>query len=346
MKLFLDEAGHTGKHLFDAAQPLFVYAGVWLDEDADAHFRENLERLQAKHRIVGERKGSRLIGSAPGRKFIRECLEPCVASGLPVSVVVFDKPFQAAAVVVEDCTDYAFNDAFDERWTWDTRLKEPLAKKIYEEASPKHLMAVWKARSASCDEFVDSYKTLLRGLSLNRDRGLADLASEMIRADFAEIWRADQSTRVVGVSYSPNLNAFVPLVQGANEQAAKHSLHDVEVIHDEQVEYQRSLSHMFDLFRNAHTGEVRLPNGNIFRLPLDRLRSLNFRPSAATGGLQAADLVAASVRAFVSRSDINLKVLADVALWLHRSGDGIFPVFLGSNTWQERAFLSIARVAG
>ena len=33
MKLYVDEAGHTGKHLFDSTQPLFVYAGVWLDEE-------------------------------------------------------------------------------------------------------------------------------------------------------------------------------------------------------------------------------------------------------------------------------------------------------------------------
>jgi hypothetical protein len=344
VKLYLDESGHSGKQLFDEYQPTFVYAGVLLDPATESE----VEKRANAHPVRpgdGERKGSRLLTSAPGRRLVREYLEPCIHSGTALSVVAFNKPFQAAAVVVEDCTDYAFNPAFDERWTWDTRLKEPLARLIYQNAPPKQLMDVWRARRGTQEDFVRCYESLMFALRLSTNHELSERASDMARTDFARIWEVDQGSTPMMGSYSPNLNAFIPLVQGANRQAKKRGIEAVDVVHDEQVEYQPQLTKAFELFQKAAPIEWTAPNGNVFNLPLDRLRSLSFRPSSTTIGLQIADIVAGFVRIAIQTSPPDPKVLGSVARWIIEAGDGIFPSMFGPPEWQMSAFRGLHEAA-
>jgi len=342
MNLYLDEAGHTGKHLFDAAQPLFVLAGVWLDTETEALTKEAMARAFGEN--AAERKGSRLIRSSPGRRLIRDCLKPCMKHAAPVSVYLFNKAFQAAAVVVEDCTDYVYNEAFEERWTWDTTLKEPLAQRIYNAANRQHLMDVWRTRLGSQEEFLASYDRLLLSLRLNSDRTLSDLAGMMRRADFASIWQATQSANASQWAYSPNLNAFVGFIQAANRQAIQRGLDDVLLVHDEQLEYQAALSNAFGLFRNAKPGRVILPNGNVFQTPLSNLRALSFAASTTEIGLQAADMVAACMRLFAAGTPQG-GPLTDVARWVLAEGDNIFPIVLGPTDWQMQVFRHILAAA-
>jgi hypothetical protein len=334
MKLFLDEAGHTGKHLFDPAQPVLIYAGVWLDEETESLCRAAIEKAFGGS---AERKGSRLLRSSPGRRLVHDCLEPCVDRAAPVSVFVFNKPFQAAAVVVEDCTDYVDNPAFDQRWLSDFETKAQLAQRILNASHPAQLMEVWRLRLGPKEEFISAYERLLHSLELSRDGTLSALARKMLHANFAAIWEVEQTTNAADWTYSPNLNAFVSLVQSANRQARYLSFNDVSVVHDEQVEFQSKFANAFELFRNAQPGRQVLPNGNVSETPIDRLTSLSFASSDSEVGLQLADLVASCVRMFASGASQS-GPLRDVARWVMSGGDEIFPIVFGSPEWQIRTF--------
>jgi len=347
VKLFIDESGHTGKHLFDGAQPLFVYAGVWLDEPAQVALDGALPELRARHGMPStELKGTRLVASARGRRFLAECLRACSSRGAHVSVVVLNKPFQAAAVVVEDCTDHVYNPAFDARWTWDTRLKEPLAKKIYELSDPKDLMEVWRNRTGPRELFEQSYRRLLFALQLSVDDAVSDAARRMSQANFGEIWESAQFVNRVGWSYSPNFNAFVSVAQGANEQATIRGIESVELVHDEQVQYQAALADVFRVLTKAAQGELPLPNGNTFKLPLDRLTSLSFVRSESEIGLQLADFAASLARTIASEGAVDRELLGPAARWLMEGGDGVFPYFIGPTDWQKDIFMRFAKAAG
>jgi len=347
MRLYLDESGHTGKHLFDEAQPLLVYAGVWLDAEAEDALTKEFAAQRARHGMPdGELKGNKLMSSVRGRRFLGDCLRPCSSARSPVSVVLFNKPFMAAAVVVEDCTDHVYNSAFDARWTWDTRLKVPLAKKLYEVSDPNILMLVWKARTGPKENFVETYKRLLFALQVNPDKLVADIAEKMSEANFGEIWESAQVVDQSQWSYSPNFNAFVAMIQGAEEQAAVRALASVELVHDEQLQYQKSLWDVFGTFTKAARGEFPLPNGNVMKLPLDRLVSLSFARSESTTGLQVADLVASLTRTIATGVALEKETIGDARRWLMEGGDGVFPYFVGPSDWQKRVFAHFAGAAG
>jgi Protein of unknown function (DUF3800) len=133
MKLYLDESGNTGADLHDRQQPVFTYAGTWLNDATHSHFSSFLVNLRTQHGLqgTGEIKGKTLLGSRRGRGAVRALLEELDEHRVPISLVMVHKRFVAAGVVVEDCTDYVYNPEFDERWTWDTTLKEPLAEGIF-----------------------------------------------------------------------------------------------------------------------------------------------------------------------------------------------------------------------
>jgi hypothetical protein len=346
VRLYLDESGHTGSHLFDPTQPLFIYAGVWLNSEIEARLDDTVGRLRAENRRAPvELKGSRLLGSAPGRRFLAQCLELCEKESVPVLTVFFNKPFQAAAVVVEDCTDYVYNSQFDENWTWDTKLKEPLAKKIYQCADPRHLMDVWQARTGPKESFVQKYERLLFALKLSPDMALSSYAERMSKTEFGDIWEHYQSAAAMSWSYSPNLNTFIAAIQGADRQAEARSIPAVAVIHDEQVEYQPALANAFRLFAQASEGQFTLPNGNGWRLPLRHLRSLDFLSSSSTIGLQLADFVASVARAVATGVTLEKTRFSEALSWILKSGDGIFPSFVGPEDWRERLFRRLLQSA-
>ena len=123
MKVCVEESGNSGTALYDLHQPILAYAGVWLSDVDVARMEDHLSTLRARHKLQGsgEPKGRVLLKSAGGRSAIRDVLDTLAKHSVPLSLVAVHKPFLAAAVLVEDCTDYVYNRHLTEQWTWDTR---------------------------------------------------------------------------------------------------------------------------------------------------------------------------------------------------------------------------------
>src|SRR5690349_17032796 len=113
------------------------------------------------------------------------------------------KVYMAAGVVVDDCTDYVYNDAFDERWGWDPLIREPLIEKILRVSDPQALMRVWQIRGGDDGAAVaQAYGSFLFGLSLSLDDELAARARQMQRTNFKQLWSAVHGARSMGSDYS------------------------------------------------------------------------------------------------------------------------------------------------
>jgi len=241
MKLFLDESGNSGTDIYDVNQPILAYGGVWLDEPNEQHFRGYLGGLRKEHRLqgTGELKGKTLLKTDAGRAAIGAVLREMHARKVPISLLAVHKPFMTAGVLVEDCTDYVYNPAFSERWTWNNELTEPLVEMILAATDEEQLIKVWRARSGDDKEsFKLAYGSLLFALSLHPNSRLADLAAKMRRADLDDLWECSTSSREQrGGGYSPNVSAFGSLMQCCEEQAEKLGLHDVAIVHDDQSQY-------------------------------------------------------------------------------------------------------------
>jgi len=344
MKLFLDESGNSGVDIYEAKQPILAYSGVWLDEPNEQHFLAYLGGLRKEHRLQGkgELKGKKFLKTDAGRVAIGAVIRELHARKVPLSLLAVHKPFMAAAVLIEDCTDYVYNPAFSERWTWDSELKEPLVETILAAADERLLINAWRARSGlDKASFKAAYGSLLFALAVSPNAQLADVASKMRRTDLDDLWESERSSREDrGSGYSPNLSAFGSLMQLCERQAEQLGLHEVAIVHDVQDEYQEIFTKWWAASRTAQPFEFRDPGGNDVKLPLQRLSSLTFDDSTGDVGIQLADLVASALRVVVQERTTGIGsrgagFIADIRAHVAaRDRMGDFPFVIGPKRWQ------------
>ena len=340
---YIDESGHSGADLYDINQPILTSAAVWLDEIQVGTLASTVAGLRKAHRLPlgGELKGAKLLKTIRGRHFVREILKSITALQAPISVVAFQKLYMAAGVVVEDCADYVYNPAFDQRWTWDTRLTEPLIEAILDASDPAALMRLWSIRREDDGNALkQAYTSYLFGLSLSLDDALAEHARWMMKVNFDDLWSAIDGARKLGSDYSPNLSAFNALLHGMDQQAQNLHLAEVCLLHDTQQQFQTLFTRWWDVISHANVRSFHYPSGNGLKFPTDRLKAIAFANSNDHLGIQLADILAAATRVALEehvegtgdRSAPYLPALKN----LLRSplAGGVFPFVMGTNSWK------------
>ncbi len=297
MKLFFDESGNSGSDIYNPQQPVFAYAGVWLDSANEAHFGSFLETLRTRNRMngSGELKGSKLLKSGPGRRAIADVLRELHACEVPVSLIVVNKPYFAAGVLIDDCADSVYNPQFAEGAITDPRFIVPLTQKLLDVADPNLLVAAWRARRGEDREaFKQAYGVLLASL-VDHDE-LGSVARAMQHADLDDLWDVCERTRGQGRDYSPNLSAFNAMMLSCDQQAEQLGYDDVELRHDSQREFCESFTEWFRTLREARSMQIDYGDGNVARYPLVRLSKLTFVDSENECGIQLSDLLASVAR--------------------------------------------------
>lgn len=344
VKLYVDESGNSGADLHDPNQPVFGYAAVWIAPEAEARLDAFISGLRGQFRLQGdgELKGKTLLDSVRGRQAVRALLDMLRTERIPLAVTIVHKRFMAAAVIVEDCTDPVYNDHFTNEWTWNTKLKEPLAEKIMRTVSARVLEAAWRARDgADKDAFKRAYDSALGQLVLSTDHQVSDVARRMRLAKLDDIWDAAHNHIEPGWGYSPNLSAYGSMIMSCDIQGEALGFADVTVVHDNQTQFERAFRTSFEAMVNAGKGEFTLPNGNRQRVPLRCLKTLTFGDSTGSVGIRVADIVAAAARLtvqeFTTGSGSRSKEYRDAlrALCCTRALLGDTPFVIGPESWQS-----------
>ena len=94
--IYLDESGHTGGNLLDAAQPVFVYAAIAMDDSQASSLHSE---AKARFRIgSAELKGSNLVKRQHGRAAVSWILEKTIQSA---KVMVVHKEYGLACKFFE-----------------------------------------------------------------------------------------------------------------------------------------------------------------------------------------------------------------------------------------------------
>jgi hypothetical protein len=343
MKLCIDESGNSGADLHDLSQPIFGYAGVWISPEVEPKLEAFMSGLRQQFRLqgTGELKGKTLLNSSGGRRAVVAVLETLRGESVPLALVAVHKAFMAAGVVVEDCTDPAYNAQFTNEWTWNTKLKEPLAERIMRAVSQRVLEAAWRARQGTDKAlFVRAYESLLGQAVLNSDQRLSDLGRKMRLVNFDDVWAAAQSNTDPGWGYSPNLSGFGALMFGCDLQGEALGFQGVDVLHDNQSQFEGAFTTSFNALANAAEGDFTLPNGNRTRLPLRCLKNLTFVDSTSEVGIRVGDVVASAFRLAVqefttrqgSRSADYIDALRKTCRT--RALIGQTPFLVGPESWQ------------
>jgi hypothetical protein len=347
MRVFIDESGQTGADLYDPTQPVYAVAAVWIAPSVEGCVVDLIDEIRRKSGMQpAELKGARLLRSAAGRRNLRALADGCIELGIEVSLVAFHKPFMAAAVVVEDCTDPAHNSNFSNRWTWDTNLKEPLAQRILDHIDARILLDWWRTRRGDVfDDFVASHAELMA--ALRRVCGHEELAKAMADTDLAAVWEPkDVRVRLQSGGYSPNVAVFSGILPALDIQAECRGARRVRIVHDEQHEFEAAYRYAFKVAFNSPPMEITLPNTNSLRLPLERIQSLEFARSDEHVGLQVADCMASVDRAMIQagvsseaqRSGVPREFRPAMRRIEESKSGPHFPIVVGSLDWQLRSF--------
>jgi hypothetical protein len=295
--VYVDESGSTGLEVFDSVQSIYATAGVWLtpsNEDALIDIIAEARRLYKVQ--MQELKGGTLIKSNSGRKAILHILTACLKAGVRYSMIAVEKPFTAAAVIIEDYTDNLYNPAFPARWQIDSALKQEAAQRIYRAIPRQTLERWWRAQNGDDKAAYEAaYNSLIGQLQLVPN--CADLVNGFLSVDLDRVWHTTLTTEEVrGINYSPNATTFPALLQLCQRLAETMDYRDVSIIHDEQLQAEMAIVMAHTTFRDARHFEIDLGHGNKMIFPTDRLRRLEFKESKHQLGLQAADCLAAVVR--------------------------------------------------
>jgi hypothetical protein len=184
---------------------------VWLDDVHHQHFSTFLGSLRATYGLegAGEIKGKKLLRTKCGRAAVCSLLKALHHQRVPLLLYAVHKAYVAATVIVEDCTDYTYNNSFTKIWDEDTSLKNPLAGKIFTNTAPLLLREAWKAREGSDEaRYRETYESILLPLTRHEDESLSDLAQRMRNTDLAERWSTLKDPDVdgsgAGGGFAPN----------------------------------------------------------------------------------------------------------------------------------------------
>jgi hypothetical protein len=343
MRLFFDESGNSGAQIYDRAQPVFAFAGVWLNAASEQHFGQRMSTLRARHRLQanGELKGRTLVKSRRGREAVAELIEELVVARVPMSLLGFDKFYFAPGVIVDDCTDYAYNASFDPAWLPDKLGQQRLIQLVSDHADPLLLEAAWRSRDGEVEPAKVAYGALFEQL-----RGcyeVAQYATRMANVDLDKLWSCRNTERQRGMGYSPNLTAFNWMMQGCEEQAEILDASNVVLVHDEQSEFREAFSFWWGVHhRGVSTDRIQFADGTEKRLSIHRLARLEFSDSKAEVGIQIADVLASSLRTVMQHAsapqaeDEGLALIAPLhRVCMQRETAAPFPWFFGIPRWQR-----------
>lgn len=346
--VYVDESGSTGLEVFDSAQAVYATTGVWLTPTNEEKLIDVVAEARRLYNVqMPELKGKLLIKSAPGRKAILHILSACIKAGVRYSMIAVEKPFMAAAVVIEDYTDSLYNPAFPSNWQLDASLKEDAAQRIYKALPRQTLKSWWQARNGGDKSaYEEAFKTLIGQLQLVPD--CAELAKGFLAVDIDGLWKDMRNLEdPMGSNYSPNNTTFSALIQGFQKMAETVDYRNVSIVHDEQLQAESAITKTHKVLRDASHYEIDLKNGNKMRFPTDRLRKLEFRRSGQYLGLQIADSLAAVVRVCTEDCmNLNSSVVRQFRPLLHEAyqmDTGPSSIFvIGPLDWQPFAFRTLA----
>lgn len=305
MKTYIDEAGQTGSDIMSADQPIFVMAGVMLNEEQE---RAVLQKLDEQFNLHKEKTETEIKGSSwskvPKKSIaLQSIIEEIIDKNGDIAILIFEKRFMAAAMIVDNFFDYVYNEIKDYKWVKNRDAKIQGTNYFYERLNNELAAKVWElfripqqpeAFRPVIDDLLlitdnEEYRVLLEGAKLHIKELVDDLYGP--RSLHTPLDAISNSTK-----RAPNFSSFSTLVNMLIPHCLMYE-QTTELIFDNQLQFEQAYQCLFDLFSNIDEPVLQFgPDIN------DRIYSwkgvitgISPADSKVEKGLQLADIVASSV---------------------------------------------------
>lgn len=311
-KIYIDEAGNTGADIRENRQPFFVLAGVMLDSMREKKvFRTMDEKfIQCKEKEEIEIKGAKWVKSARKADALQKIIEEILLQEGSLAVVIIEKRYMAAAMVIDNFFDYCYNDIKDPRWVNDKTLKIKGANYFFERMDGNLAFKVWNIflKKHSIEEYLEVIDELTGITDIEEYRRFLQGAKfhipELIK-DIFDYSTADGSLSGIPLNKmrAPNYTAFFTLINMMVPICKKYG-RKAELIVDRQDQFEESYRKIFKAFSNMEMPFIRIGEnpGDCIYSWRETVTDLSFADSKTEKGIQLADIVASSVNSLMAKS--------------------------------------------
>jgi hypothetical protein len=317
--LYCDEAGNSGINYLDPAQPVHVLAGWLVPKEREQQWTAEIVSLREQQEAP-ELHGVKLLKTSKGRKLAATILEAGLRNGcLPTSLVAF-KGSCLALRVVETFLDPMSNPGASWLPTGANETRREIATLLWEEVpdavrqfgacfkSPER--GTWTSSVAAITDALEVSdastrhgsrpSTLVKSL---RQALAPDIMDEIIDMEGRGLWGSGKRYESMSLNFPVFVN-FMRNLDMLMEGAV------IDVVHDETLQFEAAFRQAIELFGKVGRVDARTEDGTSWRLSPGSYRSFQTRDSKDVIGLQAADIMAASVFRVAKRAH-NCEPLTD-----------------------------------
>jgi len=297
---YIDEAGHTGDDLINKDQLFFTMGAIGIPIKDAVAIETMIQTLKAKYRIDFELKGKKLIGTK-FEPIIPEIFnELFTINFLPVFTVL-EKRYMAAAKIIENLFDPAYNDNTDNSWTFPIPQKAVAANYFYNTLSPSTIdltsIAMQKGKLADIEQAYElicletrnpTYSNILKGAAAH----LAELSDTLIAI------AQDNSFQTRGpVLNSPNYTIYYEDINKIEHLLRQRKVKG-DLVFDSSREFNEPFKILFEQVKNIKKRtKMRFPDQTLWD-GLTNLVSFEHKDSKDSVFIQLADILATAVNSF------------------------------------------------
>jgi len=292
MFVYADESGHTGKHIFN--DPKFYLQGAILSVDDPEHILAPIvDNLKSKHSLT------KIHANELPQPLVEEIafslLEAIKNSNWVFHVTVIEKPYLSVTKFVDSIFDSAENKGA--RWLWYNHefFRHSLCC-FFDDLLPTEMkQQFWKAY------LEDNYKSICSVLKfcldqlniIDTDARLKEVTKDGLTFAIEnpnEITLMASQTKKSYKGHTPNMVAFISLLQSAHKFCKQNNTTPKVFVHDPQSEFGQSMRE----YHNLHSNVV--VRGHKLGLPQSPERveyglgDFSLMASKDVGALQAVDI--------------------------------------------------------
>lgn len=295
---FIDEAGNTGGDLWSVDQPYFVLAAITFPDNMKESLVEFItkEFLDNKVNTEKELKTITWVKNPRKRKSLERIVDWIATSHSCIDMVVVEKRFMEAGLIVETFFDGAYNDIEDYSWCSDKVLKKATANYYYDRLSDEDLNFI--ARTFIYDGDALQYQDCLNRVIAVTDNPRFLAMLEGAKSHIQEISETNNDLGVYDglrkhILRSPNYTGFYALGNKLAEECATLGITS-DILFDKASMCNKEFESIYNRFTNFKS-DVVIPFWGELLTWKDRLLSFSVVDSKEETGVLAADIFATSM---------------------------------------------------
>ncbi len=296
MYAYVDETGNTGPNIFDPVQPVFITAALITKTNFDVLYGRDIKRIASMINENGLH--ANVIGIEGVEEISGELLRLFKKCDGRFFVSRIEKKYLATTKFVDILFDSFENKAVP----WHIYNIRPLrlflvfkvASIIDEDTAKKFWSSILeKNKERAYEIFLESLAKFRENITMLPDQRSRELITEAIdwATENPESIYIHNDSKAARLGHLPNLVVFPNLLKGIEQFSKAWKRKVLEIVHDQQSQFQGALRDLHDLHKNALPGAIIWTGGEQYTLRC--VEGSNFRISSSqeSAGIQAIDTV-------------------------------------------------------